>query len=281
MTKHRKVQETDVRFSLRVYAFLLLKISDWQIMDGLIEPLREALEKKTTRSMFTFPLKNGIAYYLGCWAIDEFFAALAKRRPGSRQVEDIPTLIEAVAVAWEISGLPADPVIHDKEIAEFFGAYDDCQDASEEYALLLNGGIRTVRRFARLCLKSESYSDIRHAYALESADRIVHDRQVSSEIARIILHYIPDSERQYARRVKWPGFVKPLVLSRDRGKCANCHTDISIELLADAHIDHMYPLAAGGCNDVINLQLLCANCNTKKSDKSWSVKSSVPTYHRR
>jgi hypothetical protein len=33
--------------------------------------------------------------------------------------------------------------------------------------------------------------------------------------------------------------------------------DIVQELREAGHIDHMFPTPGGGCNDVVNLQLLC------------------------
>jgi 5-methylcytosine-specific restriction endonuclease McrA len=46
------------------------------------------------------------------------------------------------------------------------------------------------------------------------------------------------------------------------GKCASAWCKKSIE--AKREIDHVIPLALGGCNDVSNLQLLCPTCNRRK-----------------
>lgn len=48
-----------------------------------------------------------------------------------------------------------------------------------------------------------------------------------------------------------------------RGKCACCH----ISIKGGYHVDHINPLALGGSNDKINLQLLCPTCNLKKGAK--------------
>jgi 5-methylcytosine-specific restriction endonuclease McrA len=55
-----------------------------------------------------------------------------------------------------------------------------------------------------------------------------------------------------------------------------------MHLDADGHIDHMYPISQGGCNDLVNLQLLCSTCNlTKLVSTAEVVTSSVPQYTRR
>lgn len=47
------------------------------------------------------------------------------------------------------------------------------------------------------------------------------------------------------------------------GKCACCKTSIEEKY----HVDHIIPLAAGGSNDRMNLQLLCPPCNLSKGAK--------------
>jgi 5-methylcytosine-specific restriction endonuclease McrA len=47
---------------------------------------------------------------------------------------------------------------------------------------------------------------------------------------------------------------------RRRRFCAHCGT------ANDLTIDHIIPLAKGGANQLHNLQMLCAACNTKKAD---------------
>lgn len=69
------------------------------------------------------------------------------------------------------------------------------------------------------------------------------------------------------RRVTIPTWVKRAAYYRDRGLCTICHRDLSGELNISnrEHFDHIVPLAQGGLNDVSNIQLLCQNCNLKKS----------------
>jgi 5-methylcytosine-specific restriction endonuclease McrA len=48
------------------------------------------------------------------------------------------------------------------------------------------------------------------------------------------------------------------VFDRDEHKCRYCGSTNNLE------IDHIYPLARGGSNDLDNLQILCKSCNCKK-----------------
>ena len=68
------------------------------------------------------------------------------------------------------------------------------------------------------------------------------------------------------------------MISRDKGKCAQCGVDIVMGLEADDHFDHMVPLSRGGCNDIVNLQLFCQGCNLNKSNKDVPIHSSIPPY---
>ncbi|MFM8292967.1 MAG: HNH endonuclease, partial [Microcystaceae cyanobacterium] len=65
-------------------------------------------------------------------------------------------------------------------------------------------------------------------------------------------------------RIPLPKTVRDYVLQRDRHRCQSCGKSGETITL---QIDHIIPLAAGGSNDLSNLQTLCANCNRLKSAK--------------
>lgn len=58
-----------------------------------------------------------------------------------------------------------------------------------------------------------------------------------------------------------PEEVRFEVWRRDEGKCVQCGSKENLEF------DHIIPFSKGGANTARNLQLLCQNCNRKKSDK--------------
>ena len=45
------------------------------------------------------------------------------------------------------------------------------------------------------------------------------------------------------------------------------------------HIEHVVPFSMGGCNDLVNLQILCSGCNIKKGGLQDPVRSSIPALH--
>jgi hypothetical protein len=173
------------------------------------------------------------------------------------------------------------------QISEIGALYEVSEEAYWDQ--VEHGGRRKLTKmFSEFCRDLRGpLSQIKTDYASEVADRILHDRQLCNFVARTVMDIGFDGETveglrtQWVCRERWPARVKSILFARDRGKCAACNIDIAYELLAEAHIDHMFPIARGGCNDLVNLQLLCSNCNLKKIDHTAEVASSVPKYIRR
>ena len=55
--------------------------------------------------------------------------------------------------------------------------------------------------------------------------------------------------------------VKDKVWNRDQGKCIECGSNEKLEF------DHIIPFSKGGSNTYRNIQLLCEECNRKKSNQ--------------
>jgi len=72
---------------------------------------------------------------------------------------------------------------------------------------------------------------------------------------------------QVRRCARIPMWLKKAVFFRDRGRCQMCFKDVSGQLYVanEYHLDHVLSLAAFGTNDPTNFQLLCENCNLRKS----------------
>ena len=63
------------------------------------------------------------------------------------------------------------------------------------------------------------------------------------------------------QREQLPEDVRMFVWRRDNGKCVTCGSNRNLEF------DHIIPVSEGGSNTERNIQLLCADCNKKKSNK--------------
>src|SRR5581483_151964 len=61
-------------------------------------------------------------------------------------------------------------------------------------------------------------------------------------------------------RVPIPSELRRAVFERDGGRCVECGSNF------DLQYDHVLPVALGGATTLENLQLLCAECNRRKSD---------------
>lgn len=55
------------------------------------------------------------------------------------------------------------------------------------------------------------------------------------------------------------------LFSLQRGRCAYCKINISLEKKNGYHADHIIPICNGGTSDIYNIQLLCPPCNTQKN----------------
>ncbi len=69
---------------------------------------------------------------------------------------------------------------------------------------------------------------------------------------------VASDDKQSRRRI--PREVRQRVWQKYGGRCAECSADTYLEF------DHIIPVAKGGGNSDINIQLLCRKCNLAKSD---------------
>jgi hypothetical protein len=92
---------------------------------------------------------------------------------------------------------------------------------------------------------------------------------LKSGIINIPTEYL-DEKGVIKRQPYFPTWVKKAVYYRDQGRCVLCQSDLSGLLSTDQHIhyDHIVPLNLWGTNDPSNIQLLCEDCNLKKSGTS-------------
>lgn len=97
-----------------------------------------------------------------------------------------------------------------------------------------------------------------HKDCIEAKESIL--RNIKKEIEKrtpLILNLLKEKPR--GRQI--PAKVRYEVYMRDDGKCIICGSNINIEF------DHIIPFSKGGSHNADNIQVLCQDCNRKKSDK--------------
>lgn len=71
-------------------------------------------------------------------------------------------------------------------------------------------------------------------------------------------NFLSEHSRSSGRHI--PSAVRKKVWERDGGRCINCGSKENL------HYDHIIPYSKGGSNTEKNIQLLCQECNLRKSD---------------
>ena len=90
---------------------------------------------------------------------------------------------------------------------------------------------------------------------------LVHQRERRSQQKLQTAHSLMRAdEAGRPTRAPIPTELRRAVFERDGGRCVECGSNF------DLQYDHILPVARGGATTVENLQLLCADCNRRKSD---------------
>jgi hypothetical protein len=286
-------------FLFRLYGYTLSKLVDGNFVGlDLFYRIKDCWKGRDTPSDLLFrPNPKGLSYKIGEWCFDHMTATEdigeSAVKPYYLQLgpEDLLWFVDEFVEALVRAGVPStDPLI--VECRAIFEKSDQLFDegwageGEQGYWKFIEGEARKRLRHLYRALHADK-ALMRSFYAFEIADRIVHDRQLCAFIAKLLLQIGFDGEdvdgvsRQWVDRCNWPVAIKTIVAARDRGKCAECGVDIMQELEAEAHLDHIVPISRGGCNDVVNLQLLCESCNRTKRAELRPVRSSVPRYVKR
>ena len=154
-----------------------------------------------------------------------------------------------------------------------------------EYYDYLDYKNRTMRRMLDI-LKEKNRKNIEQIsedYIIAVAARVFHDRELCAWISDLLIQIgFPGEYKQWVERPRsWPKWVQADLFTREGGRCALCGADFAEDPSIIAHIDHIIPISKGGCNDIVNLQLLCERCNTSKKQEMLPVKPSIPNYLKR
>jgi hypothetical protein len=114
--------------------------------------------------------------------------------------------------------------------------------------------------------KAKFYERLDTAYKERVKQEILEKERKKALESEAIRELIEDGKlnhefSQQYKRDPIPSHVKEAVWKRDEGACVNCGSRAQLEF------DHVIPVSKGGGCSVNNIQLLCFNCNRKKSNK--------------
>jgi hypothetical protein len=285
--------------TLRLYGHVLccLRDNDFVGLD-LFYRIKDCWKRRDTpHDLLLRPLEHGLSFKIGEWCFATMFDVEGHSESMPRPYfaalghEAFLWFLYDVVEAANLSKLFGNIQILQtiaSRIKEIGDLYEEGKE--EEYLTQLEGSSRRklINMFGKLCRNFPGpIASMKELYAFEVADRILHDRQLCNFIAETVMDIGFDGEtedglrKQWVRRERWPARIRSILHARDRGKCAGCGVDIVQELDEAGHIDHMFAITRGGCNDLVNLQLLCSKCNLVKLDEAAEVTNSVPPYIRR
>lgn len=286
-TEDDDLPAVDFRFLLKLRGSMLNAFMDRSFQWDAEELIQKRMKKEDNKGLIYRAQNPGIAHIYCGMAIDRYFKDLSdygylEKLNG---YYDVFNDLEILQAAWSLLG-GMDTKIFDalqNKRWALLDKNDEIADVERWTDLCIKEGVPLMEKTAATCRASREYKGIRKVYASALADSVLHDRQLCAFISHKLLRLAPydkktKKRKKFVNRVRWPAHVPRIVWARDRGKCSNCHIDIAMELLAKPNIDHIFPIAIGGCNDIVNLQLLCAECNLEKGSRTMDVITSIPTY---
>lgn len=276
--------------ALKLHAFGVGRLHDpnWTGCD-LFDELKQYLRgRREPKELLRKPLVDGLSYHLGRWCFEGYL--LDELRFDERVDEYGIWFLEDLADLLRFHELqPASEIARLEDLLQRLASrYERSEDEYYRYLDSKKGRIVIADAYSRARRHFHpKIAQLEHVYATDFAERVLHDRQLCAHISRVVVLIGFDGDdddsgnpRRWCARLRPPRWVVQVLQARDRGKCAQCQTDIVNELSRAPHIDHIVPLRQGGCNDIVNLQLLCDDCNLRKSSRSHDVLSCVPPYLR-
>jgi 5-methylcytosine-specific restriction endonuclease McrA len=132
-------------------------------------------------------------------------------------------------------------------------------------------------------------------YALETLEDVVQNTVVPILVTEVFTLLFSDREAmkefnlkvtqllgavKHKRCTYWNSWLRNALMYREKGVCVLCKTDLTstFNSLGKVAVDHIVPIALGGVNDPTNLQLLCSDCNGKKSGDKVVTSNVAPLY---
>lgn len=271
---------------LHAYGLNLLNDPNWTGMDLYDKFKRFYRGQAEPRDLFLKPIKNGFLYQLGLWLFEKYLQDTDYRE--NLGGEYLIWYAEEFLEFLNIHNAKLNPSDATK-LQLIIDKVGDLYDADEDAYFRLLESYRHRSEILTLIdkLVQSNFAVVSSAapdYADNYTERVFHDRELCEFISHLLVTIGFDGTSKEEPPQKWverpnpTAWLSRAVIARERGKCANCRASITDELEAKPHLDHIVPLSKGGCSDMVNYQLLCADCNLRKSSQNLPVNASIPGY---
>lgn len=289
------LQNIYVPFALRMHGIGLARLQDpnWTGLNLYYHLKRFAMGRETSaetnpagenRYLFWETVSDGVLFQIGRLLFGELLEPNAAS--DDFRGEDFLFHVDCVAELWLKETLNAPPELQalKHQINSLHELYEENE---EDYFSTLDLDVdesplhQSFREAASAC--EEVTIGRCEAYAANYADRVFHDRELCQFVSQLVLEIGIDGGGdslepfQWIERRRWPTWVERTLHFREKGACPSCGRQFH-EFSSPPQIDHIVPLSRGGTNDLVNLQLLCAPCNNRKSANLVDVRSSIPAY---
>lgn len=275
--------------AIKLYSFSLHKLNDynWTGCD-LFYHIRDSIKAYSNEpeGLLSRCLRKGLLFKMGCWLYEEYLNI-------TEYYGHIDTLRDDYLL-WYLEDIIEFLKYHgasenSKNLYQLIKITEDANelyeaDENKYYSLLSKGRKKYTNAYKAVfkIYRRKYFEKLKVEYAAVIANRLFHDRAMCEYISQLLLVIGFDGSTGFGmspqkwilrtNRISRP-WVKDLLREREGGKCASCKRGTK-----NLAVDHIVPLSKGGCNDLVNLQLLCYDCNEKKANCGVSVNDSIPSY---
>lgn len=163
--------------------------------------------------------------------------------------------------------------INNGEIEAYMAAHQHDPNANELYfyfSSLINWIENTFTNY-RKEMKNVDWGSLYNQYKNDTFDTIAIEKEVSKLMAdddvtnkKGIYSYILTRKEKYLSLRTFDNHIKRTAYEKQNGICPHCKKHFNIE---EMEADHITPWSKGGKTLAENCQMLCKECNCKKSDK--------------
>lgn len=217
-----------------------------QSLEILIKYIKVALND----NILTIEEKNNIRFLKLLFEIKE-----GDFKSNKQIFNDIKNIIkiQLELIYMDDSKIDTSEALHKVDLQEVFSlSYDDFLEISNHFDLIILG--------KELDKAGDSEDDFVNSFqeGVTKMDSFIKEDTVSKWYKNKLNDDSNNEEDTRSRRIS--DRVKDRVWNRDGGKCVLCGSNEKIEF------DHIVPFSKGGSNTYRNIQILCQDCNRKKSD---------------